>query len=210
MQKPQTRPSAAINFLVALTATLVTLVAAELLLRQTDVGAYSAQDRLLIFSHPSFVEDDAGALRYAANTTLREVAIYGDTIEYDTTTTTNSMGFIDRVDYPHEFNGGASLTELVLGDSFTAGAGGTQSWVARLDRPENDGKSPHRKFYNLGVAATGILHFERLLRSATRDLDYDAVNVAAIGNDFFRPLWRPASDPLGVRLCQPGLTLEAG
>ncbi len=172
------------------------LVATELLLRLTDVGKYSLYDRVLFFTNPSLVEGKNKAVKYSPNTTIRSVAIYGDHVDYDANYQTNNLGFIDNVDY--DLNSQATKHIVFVGDSFTAGDGGSQPWVSQVR--ESLGQ-PNIDLYNFGVTGTGLHHFKSLLESFRGVIPFDEVNIMVISNDFFRTQWRPITKGDGLWFC---------
>src|SRR5690242_12729856 len=70
----------------------------ELLVRWLK-PAYDHTDRALMFSSPTFRRYSSGAVRFLANETIREVAVYSGRIEYDVTYRTNNLGFVDDKNY---------------------------------------------------------------------------------------------------------------
>jgi len=183
-------------FFLSLTATVLALAAAELALRASGIGGYSVYDRVLFYTFPAFVDDGSGSVRYAPNTVIREVAIFGDQIDYDTTYSSNNLGFLDSVDYGPT---GPDVHDVVfIGDSFTAGTGG-YPWGPDLREHLTD---PHAtRIYNLGVGSFSIYHIDRLLSGFTQEVDFEEVNVLVISDDFFRPFWRPVQHDDALWFC---------
>lgn len=195
-----------INLLLSMMACAVTIISAEIMLRFTSVGHYSLNRRVLFYSRPSFVRLTQRAVAYHPNTVIRTVAIYGNHIEYDTSNRTNSLGFFDSVSYQTESNvtptpatSAEKRKVAFVGDSFTAGSGGTEPWVSLLRRRVTN---PNLELYNLGVSGTGVQHYLPLLNELQPQLQFDAANFALISSDFFRIPWYPMIDDEGVRFCR--------
>jgi hypothetical protein len=185
-------------FLICL-ALLISIILSEMVLQVLDVGRYSLKDRVLFYSFPAFALDENKAVRYVPGASIRTVAVYGADIEYDNVIRTNSQGFIDSRDY-------ASTPEnvqdvIIIGDSFTAGSGGTRPWVEWLRELVKE-KSGATQFYNLGVTGTGVRHFSRLLASFHEEIEFDEVNIMLITNDLYRGLWYPAEGKERLWFCE--------
>lgn len=185
------------NALLVIASILIALCITEFALRTTLIGKYSLNDRVLFYSAPSFI-DRYENVRYESNSRVRTVAIYGDNIDYDTTNITNNMGFYDNVSYQES---GVGIRDIgFLGDSLTSGSGSDVPWVTQMRQLLD---SPETRLYNLGVAGTGIFHFRRLLKYFDHEVPLDEVNIMAISDDFFRPLWYPQQHVDGTIFC-PG------
>ena len=176
----------------------VLLVGAELVLRQTSIASFSLNRGFLFATPPSLVSTSNQAVKYQSNVDIREVAVFGDHIEYDITSRTNDFGFYDTVSYAQAPAGKTGVA--FLGDSFTAGSGGNKPWVSTLRESAN---RSDLNLYSLGVSGTGLLHFEKLLEHANQALSLDVVNIMLITDDFFRPLWFPHSTTEGMFFCHP-------
>lgn len=184
------------NAALILVSILVTLLASELLLRMFNIGQYELDKRVLFFSAPSLVTGKSGAVRYASDEIIREVAVYGETVDYDVVKKTNNMGFFDSIDY--EVTSDITSDIAFIGDSFTAGSGGDRSWVEYL----REAKKPSNiNLYNLGVSGTGIHHFFELLKEVSQELSFDEVNIAIITPDIYRKHWRPYTNVNGLWFC---------
>ncbi len=153
---------------------VVALILGEVLVRVTapvpvrDVRSVSG--RLHFSTVPLELRSD-GVVRYVPGATIREVAVYGEKIEWDITYRINAQGFRDGRDYPHESK------IAFVGDSYTAAAGGADNWVAELG------------VYNLGIGGAGIEMMENLIRGIewpVRD-----IYVILISGDFLRSPWTP-------------------
>lgn len=140
-------------------------------------------DPRLLFTSEAPIRDDLGAIRYQPQRSVRSVLLYGDEIEIDTTFHTNDLGLVDHRDYLPQL--AADRSYAFLGDSYAAGVEGGRPWIPELrDRLG-------LQAYTLGMGATGVLGFERMLESVSRRLVFTDVIFVAISDDFFRPLWRP-------------------
>ncbi|MDX8411127.1 MAG: SGNH/GDSL hydrolase family protein [Mariprofundaceae bacterium] len=191
------------NIALVAVSTFVVLLMAELALRQTEIGHYSLNDRILFYTNPSFMMGADGALKYAPDSRIRSVAIYGNNIDYDVTYTTNNMGLIDNVSYGKTKPGVRDI--VFVGDSFTAGSGGHNPWVGQVR--ELLGPSDVA-VYNLGVGGAGIYHFYNLLKSFGNTIPFEEVNIMVISNDFFRGFWYPQVKGDALWFCYSGSSKE--
>lgn len=192
------------SLLLSLVAVALTLAAAELALRAAGIGAYSVYDRVLFYTFPAFVDDGLGSVRYAPSTDIREVAIFGDHIDYDQTYSSNNLGFFDSIDYVPAEPGVYGIA--FIGDSFTAGTGG-YPWVPELRAHLADPNST--RIYNLGVGSSSIYHLDRLLAGFEQQVGFDEVNVLVISDDFYRPFWRPVQHDEALWFCPtPGEAVD--
>ena len=174
------------NSVLILLSVIFSLVFVELALQLTNIGKYSLYDRILFFTKPSLVKATDTTVRYQPRTKIRSVAIYGDQIDYDVSYNSNNLGFIDNVDY--DLNSSATNKIVFVGDSFTAGVGGSKPWISQIRELT---KRDSTDFYGFGVSGTGISHFESLLRSFKDKMAITEINIMVISNDFFRTFWYP-------------------
>lgn len=186
------------NSALVIGSVLFSLAVTEIALRFTNLGRYSLYDRILFFTEPSLVQAPDHTVRYEPQQKIRSVAIYGDQVDYDTTYHANNLGFIDEIDY--DPTAPATKTVAFIGDSFTVGDGGNQSWFSQL---RAEAGQPALALYNFGVTGTGILHFQQLLASLKNSITFDEINIMVIGNDFFRPFWIPVVREEGMWFCPP-------
>lgn len=182
--------------LLSLTAIAVTLTAVELVLRVGAINVHSVYDRVLFYTFPAFVDDGLGSVRYAPNSEIREVAVFGEQIDYDRRHRSNNLGFLDNIDYEPAEAGVYGV--VFVGDSFTAGTGG-YPWVPELRKRVHNGQST--RIYNLGVGSASIYHMDKLLASFKHEVGYSEVNVLLITDDFFRPFWRPVQHDNTLWFC---------
>lgn len=165
---------------------------AECALRVATPELGRPDDRLL-FTTEAPLRDEYGAIRHAPHRSVRSVLMYGDEFEIDTTFTTNDLGLVDHRDYLPAAT--ASPRYAFVGDSYAAGVEGGRPWVPALrDRLG-------LQAYALGMGATGVLGFERMLQSISRWLSFTDVVFVAISDDFHRDLWRPLTRGDEIRLC---------
>lgn len=185
-------------FLV-LGAVLVGLTIGELLLRVVvDESKPAARGGTgLLFSSESWELDSEGAVRYQPNREIRAIAVRAGQVAYDVRFRTNNLGFIDHRDYPPQRMTGRKYYAFV-GDSFTAGYHGGEPWVPRL---RDNLARKDIEIYNLGIDGTGIEHFRRLLMSARRQLNIDAIVLLAISHDFQRGFWQPQFSDRQIAFC---------
>ena len=184
------------NLLLVVTSIIMALLVGELILRQTEMGHYAVSDRVLFYTSPSFERYDDDTVRYASDTSIRSVAVYGNHVDYDVVYRSNNMGFIDHVPYLPTPSGVRNI--VFVGDSFTAGSGSSRPWVGQLREMLDQ---PHTRIYSLGVGGAGIQQFARLLHSFDKSIGMSEANIMAISDDFFRRPWYPAEGDDGVWFC---------
>lgn len=184
------------SLLLSLTAIAVALTAVELALRADAINVHSIYDRVLFYTLPAFIDDGYGSVRYAPNAEIREVAIFGEQIDYDRRQRSNNLGFLDHLDYGPADAGTYGV--VFIGDSFTAGSGG-YPWVPELrERIHNPSST---RIYNLGIGSASIYHMDKLLASFEQQVGFQEVNVLVITDDFFRPFWRPVQRDGSLWFC---------
>jgi hypothetical protein len=194
------------NFLLVCLALLVSIILSEMVLIALNIGGYSLNDRVLFYSFPAFTLDANKAVRYAPATNIRIVAVYGEYIDIDKVSRTNNLGFYDSRDYTQTSMNGHDV--VFIGDSFTAGTGGSRPWIEWLREmgEENNGTT---QFYNLGIAGTGVQHFFRLLTSFQKEIEFDEVNIMVITDDLFRSFWYPVEGKDQLWFCDESDDPEA-
>lgn len=170
----------------------VSLGLAECALRIAMPELGQPDDRLLLTTEAP-IRDDLGAIRHAPHRSVRSVLMYGDEFEIDTTFPTNDLGLVDHRDYLPAAT--TSPRYAIVGDSYAAGVEGGRPWVPAV----RDRLGIHA--YALGMGATGVLGFERMLQSISRWLSFTDVVFVAISDDFHRALWRPLTRGDEIRLC---------
>lgn len=158
-------------------------------------------ERFLLFSSPTFKLDENEAVRFIENEDIRSIAIYNGKIEYDVEFHTNNLGFIDHEDYLVDDQLDRNIRSYAfVGDSFTSGFHGGESWVPKLrDRIQSQNNAI--QIYNLGISGAGIEHFSRLLNSVYPQLFFDKIVILALSDDFRRPFWRPVITCGEIRFC---------
>jgi lysophospholipase L1-like esterase len=181
---------------------LVTFSMGEIIVRllPTHITRLPMQ-RTLLWSAPNFERDQLGALRFARKTLIREIAVYGDHIEYDITYGTNNFGLVDDRDYPMSRDSGSKGVRryALVGDSLTAGSG-CEPWVPQLARRINV-RDKNVEIYNLGIPATGPEQFYRILRNLDEEIHFTDIVILAITGDFTRLAWRPLCRDGRLTLC---------
>ena len=187
------------NSLLLLVSTLITLIVVEIILRLFlgHVLYTGKSSRSLYYSTPLFSEAQNGAIHYVPNVPLKSLAIYYNTIEYETKHHTNNLGFISDKNYTMEAKDGI----LFLGDSFTAGVGSSKPWLPMLDE-----KYPDINLYSFGVTGTGQKNFYKLFENYQDDLNYSTVVIVSISDDLKRPLWYPLAVGDGLFFCYENST----
>ena len=173
----------------------ITFLVGEIVMRFSDLN--HVYDRSLMFSSKTFLRDQNGAIRYQPNENIRTVAVYNNKIEYDVHFDTNNLGFVDEEDYAYENNPNKRYYAFV-GDSFTAGFHGGEPWVPKL---RGSPELKHAEIFNLGVGGTGIKQFEKLLKSAKKQLHFTDIVILAISEDFIRRVWYPFTTFSEIRFC---------
>jgi len=188
------------NLLLVAIALTLSLVLAEIALRIAAPDLVRSEIPLLFMTHAQF-RDDFGAIRFAPHQMARSAMIYGHELETDTRFQTNDMGFVDYRDYLPPAKTGARY--VFVGDSYAAGLDGERPWIPALrDRFGIQA-------YALGMGGTGVLGFERMLQSISRQLSFTDVVFVAITDDLYRPLWRPLVRGNGVWLCPGNMSDQA-
>lgn len=187
----------ATNVAIVLLSLAIALGTTEFALRLFNVAQYSLHDQILFYTLPAFSGDEETGVHYVQNATIREVAVYGDQIDYDVVQTTNNLGFYDNIDYRPTTDGRRNV--VFIGDSFTAGSGGF-SWVPQLR--EAALKKSNSNIFNLGVGSASVHHFGPLLDSFKKSIQFDEVNIIVIANDFFRPFWLPIQKEQSLWFCR--------
>jgi hypothetical protein len=146
-----------------------------------------------LWSSPTFEVDACGAVTFAKNAYIREVAVYNDTIEYDMGYKTNNFGFVDDIDYnKNEIQNDNPQLYAFVGDSFTAGSGG-QPWVLELRKKLRSAKMDIM-IYNFSIPGAGLRHFLKLLETNLRKLTFTHIVILAISNDMNRPYYVPITE----------------
>jgi hypothetical protein len=184
------------RFIVVLVATLVAFALVEVAVRFIPSTTTLQETRRLLTSS-RFALDGRGVPRLTPRQHVRSVLKIADSVEFDVSYQTNNLGFVDHDDYPRA-PGGRALA--VVGDSFTAGVEGGRPWLPEL-RDELRQTTPHLQIYHLGTGAAGVRQFADLLDSVASELDFDAIVVLAITDDFYRITWRPETANDGLYLC---------
>lgn len=154
------------------------------------------EDGRVILTSVGIVEDEFGSIRYPPNRQVRSILLSAHGADFDVRYATNDHGLIDHRDYGT--NPGVSPSWAFVGDSFAAGVEGGEPWIPKLrDTYDLD-------IYNLGIGATGVMHFARILESEAETLAFDDIVIIAISDDFFRPLWSPLEEGDEIRICLDG------
>ena len=181
--------------LLAISVTLA-LALVEGALRWALPGEARSEPPLLLMSHVQS-RDELGAVRFEPHRDIRSVLIYGTHIEADTRFPSNDLGLVDYRDYLPADKAGRRIA--FVGDSYATGLEGTRPWIPALR--DRLGMTA----YALGMGGTGVLGFERMLRSVARHLEFSEIVFVALTDDFFRPLWRPLVRDTRVWLCPDGM-----
>ena len=193
-----------INATLFISSTIIALIVAEVTIRKLDLVFLS--NRFLMYSSPTFLLDKNGAIRYFPNAHIRSVAVYDGEIEYDFQFYTNNIGFIDYRDYEEINDGNGKENYAFIGDSFTTGHG-VGPWVPAL-RDRIHAINNNIEIYNLGIDASGIEHFYRLLKSSKKQLEFTYIVILAISNDFYRKFEYPLTYNNEIRFCQESLKIS--
>lgn len=195
--------------LILITSLGVSLLISELLLRAFFASPTRELSKKLYYfwTRPGFILDESsGAVIFPPNSEVRKVAATREAIEFDTSFQTNNLGLIDDIDYPR-FDKESSTQLLILGDSYTEGLG-ANPWIPSL-RKRLQTQIKTLEVYNGGIAATGIIHFNKLLNYLfNKELPISKILVIAICGDFERPDWYPLSSEEGLRLCKTGVASD--
>lgn len=118
---------------------------------------------------------------YTPNSNIRISAIYGDTIEYDYSFTTDEFGFRKTHSCKKPTPDGKSIA--IAGDSFTEGLGSTTSWVLQLEKIIClQGIST----VNTAMAGFGIEDMNNSLTFARNSLNVRKAIIGLIQDDIWR------------------------
>ncbi len=189
------------NILLLLTVTGLSFIGAECLVRYLFSEA-TLSNRFLMWSSPPYVLETNNAIHYVTNSQLREIAVYGKTIEYDVRFPVNDLGYVDTENYLQNPAITSSKKRLAfVGDSFTVGSGATP-WIPRL-REQLRKQGNDLYIFNLGLAGGSTEHFLYNLEHFSNLLPIDEIVILAISNDFHRLYWRPMQNN-AVRICPDG------
>ena len=188
------------NLLLLAFALAMSFALAEAMLRIAAPDLGRPDGRLLLITEPP-TRDEAGAIRFAPRRSIRMAFLYGDDIEVDVRFGTNNAGVLDDRDYLPRAAAGRAYA--FVGDSYAAGAEGDRRWIPALR--ERLGIEA----YALGMSATGVLGFERMLASHARQFPFTDVVIVGISDDLFRPLWRPVVRGDEIRFCREAETDDA-
>jgi len=166
----------------------------ELAVRMIHPALLLEDERLILTSAP-YLADANGAVRYPPHLHVRASLLSPSGIEFDVRFQTNDLGLVDpRDSLPVPASG---RRYAFVGNSYTAGVEGGRPWVPRL----RDARG--LAAFNLGIGATGVQHFAKLLESLDPLLHFTDIAIVAISDDFFRPAWRPLVEGSESRICAP-------
>lgn len=180
------------NYFILLTSLAIVFFLIEVMLRVFSYHEelFKAPKRFLMWSVPLFKVYSNGAVRFAENTSIREVAVYNDAIEYDMVYKTNNFGCIDDQNYDISKNCNLRTRRYALvGDSFTAGSG-AGPWVPQL-RNKLVSSKVDVVIYNFGMPGAGLRHFLKILESMSRYFDFTDIVILGLSNDMERLYWIP-------------------
>jgi hypothetical protein len=204
-QKPKHR-GLRIGISILLVSLIISLGAAELVVRSV-FSRITATDRFLMWSEPLFRLESSGAIHYKENDRIREAAVFFGQVEYDIQFPTNNLGFVDTENYPAPGNATGKRRDIVvLGDSFSTGAGGG-AWLHQL-RDSLRARMPELNLYNLAFCGAGIQHFQKNLVHYAPLLRPTELLIIAISNDFHRLYWSPLQNEHEIRMCPEGESEE--
>lgn len=146
---------------------------------------------------PAMAGEEGDVVRYEPSSLLREVAVDEIGIIYDAVFETNNLGLIDERDYELST---ARPAIALLGDSFTAGYHGGSPWIVDF----RSGLAGSVDAFNLGVAGTGIVEFEKRLQWFTEKFEVDELYVLFISSDMYRLEWFPVMRAGKLWFCPSG------
>jgi hypothetical protein len=145
-------------------------------------------------------------MRYIPDERIRTIAVYDGIIEFDYQFLTNNFGFIDNRDYEEMNDGTGKENYAFVGDSFTTGHG-VGPWVPAL-RESIHTINNNIEIYDLGVDASGIEHYYRLLKSTKEQLGFTDIVILTISNDFYREFEYPLTSNHEIRFCPESLKIS--
>ncbi|MEI6437720.1 MAG: HAD hydrolase-like protein [Candidatus Omnitrophota bacterium] len=193
-----------VNVMLVMVSICVACLLGEVLIRAFHLGVWDkAEEKDLMWGDPNFETDASGAVRFAKNASVRELAVYGDHIEYSIFYKTNNMGFVDDIDYGTGVEPSGFKKKIAfVGDSFSVGSAG-YPWVTQL-RHDLAASGKQIMIYNFSVPGTGVQHFARLLNSVSRELEFSDIYILGISAAFERPFWTPLTESGGLFYCKGG------
>jgi hypothetical protein len=137
----------------------------------------------LFITKPSLL-DQYKSFGYSKNTRVREIAVYGNGktfhVEYDASFITNNIGLVQKKSFDPK-----KKSIVIIGDSFTQGAGATP-WFYQL---EDHWINNEYQLINLGIIATGIEQWKDTLRWFSGIGEIKHIFICCISDDWIRPRW---------------------
>ena len=138
--------------------------------------------RVMLLSGGRLDSTKYGIRQYTPNSSLRQSAVYGDTLEYSYTFKTDTNGF--RLTHECSAKNPAKNLVAITGDSYTEGQGSNYSWTKRLqERLCDQGYNS----INAAFAGYGIEDMKDSLDYAHKQLGANKAIVAIITEDIYRP-----------------------
>jgi hypothetical protein len=191
------------NFALLLISLVTIFSLIEISLR--IIPDFKRPSRFLMWSLPLFEIDSYGAVTFAKNESIREVAVYNGIIEYDVVYNTNNLGSVDRMNYERNIDKGSMGSRYAfVGDSFAVGSGG-YPWVPRL-RDKVLSYKKDMQIYSFGIPGGGPWHFLKIIESASRNIEFTDIVILAVSDDMFRPYFIPIVENDRVYFCPHGTT----
>lgn len=181
--------------LMTLLSIAAACVVAEGVLRTGVVDVPPVYESYQFVQRPADFRDQHVAFGFTPSAPYREAALHARSndavLEYDVTFRANNAGLVQRQDIV-----GASPYTVVVGDSFTQGAGASP-WFYDLERG-----SPDLPLANLGIGGTGVTHWTHALHwFEEAHAPVRHVVVIFITDDFLRPYWQASASEDGLSLC---------
>lgn len=137
----------------------------------------------LFITKPSLL-DQYKSFGYNKNTCVREISVYGNGqnfhVEYDTSFITNNIGLVQKKIFDPK-----KKSIVIIGDSFTQGAGATPWFYKLEDHWENN----EYQLVNLGIIATGIEQWKDTLQWFSDIGEIKHIFICCISDDWIRPRW---------------------
>ena len=160
----------------------ISLIVADLTLKAFRIPTNNS--RIMLLGGGAFKTDSATKLRtYKPNTEYRNIAIYGDSIEYDITYKTNFIGSRETSQCGLTITNNSSQILPIAGDSFTEGYAAQIPWISFIDKFACfNGITP----VNLSMGGYGIEDMLNSLVFAKNAFNSKRAIIAVIEDDFYR------------------------
>ena len=173
------------EILLILASIAIPIGLADLTLKGLQLPKNSA--RTMMLSGSSLQTDNQGYRRYEGHRNLEQSAVYGSTIAYRYSYSSNNQGLISTPD----IHPGESVNLAISGDSYSEGQGGF-AWIKDLQRQWL--QTLGVRSINYAIAGSGFGDFAVTATAAKRTHNAQKAMVLFIEHDAYRPYQRLASN----------------